>query len=201
MTDDRELSKMEKRFRELEREQVAKLRVPKFAAKILTRRIGIRQSTLTNWLTRDVFDLDADRHRPTKKETRLYSARDALLLACASYFVASGTPLRTAKAFSERIIDDVGHLFRPKASIGGAGTLLVFPRGDEWIMAFQSGAGNLAAEVLGADGKYRSENISKTRLPPAYLAFDSERFIKGVLQDLGEGLVEVRAAEPLGKSR
>jgi len=206
MTGD-ELNDLAQRFREREQQQLAALRFPKLGAKILTRRIGIPQSTLTNWLTRKVFKLDADNHRPTN-EQRLYSARDALLLACASYFVASGTPLRVAKAFSERFIENLGHIFRPKSSVSLGPTVMIFPRGNEWIMAFKSADAmpEVAVEVFGADDTFRFENLSKDRLPPAYFAFEPDRFITDVLRNLGEGFAEGTAedhrryAKEIGKS-
>jgi hypothetical protein len=140
----------------------------------------------------------------------LFSTRDALLLSCANNFVASGTPLRAAKAFSERIVkEELEDFFRLKASVFADHTVMIFPRGKEWVMAFKSFSNvpEIVVEVLGVDGTFRSENLSKEKIPPAYFAFEPERFIRDVLQSLGEGFVSgiaedhFRAADRLGKSR
>jgi hypothetical protein len=191
---DHDLKEIEQRFREHERQQIAALRRPKFTAKVLDR-VDVTESTRTNWLNRGFFDLDADRHREGN-EARLYSARDALLLSCAVHWAALGVPISAAAACGNHILDKIARLLRPRSSIGGT-TMMIFPRGDEWIIAdkpFDDRA-PLVADVIGANGKVRSERIARENAPATYLAFEPERFFADMMEKLGEPILIGTAAD------
>jgi len=124
----------------------AAMRLPLYGAKILTGRLNIPQTTLTNWPTRKVFGLDADQHR-TDNEGRPYSAHDAILLAHAARLVAFGLPISVAKPLAERLTDAVPAYFRPRASaatftgdelVFTGDELRIFPCPWDWFQVFSA---------------------------------------------------------------
>jgi hypothetical protein len=178
----------------------ALMRTPAYGAKILTGRLGIPQSMLTNWLTRKVFDLDADQHR-TAAETRLYSARDAIMLAHAARLAAFGLPMSAAKPLAERFAGAVPAYFLPRASTFAGDEMRVFPRGNEWVVARYShddskGKKTFNTETLSTGW---AEEISEDQIPRHGLIIEPLRFTIEVLAALGQSIAvgtdeDIRAA-------
>jgi hypothetical protein len=173
---------------ELEQRQAANLRVPKYASRVLTKQF-VSQHALTNWLTRKVFHLDADEHRD-HNSTRLFSCRDAVLLACAAHFVMPGLiPLSIAKPVAEHCAASVlRSLCQPKNSISTSQEVMVFPLRGRWLMAQRDGQGQIIAKDLASDDADGFE-LSAADLPAARFVFEPERLVLGILEALGEGVV------------
>src|SRR2546423_11594395 len=104
--DDLDWKELESTFRAIAERSIAFFSTPRLPPNLLTNTLRIPRTTLTNWLTKGEFDLDADRNRQGR-ETRLFSARDAVLLAAAAEFVAVGVPLGFAKDTAHRVADKV----------------------------------------------------------------------------------------------
>lgn len=187
--DPREVEEMRQRIEETERRQQAALRVPKFATRVILHNLQVPQPTLINWLGRDIFKLDADKHRASPTAPRLFSARDVLLIATANNFVILGLPISKIKFVAEYLVEGLGHLFRPKMNALLGPTLLLFVRDDEWIMATEpfDPSGSFAAKVLTADGTWRNENLTRESIPSTFVTFRPEAFFKDTLEKLGEG--------------
>jgi hypothetical protein len=189
MTDDtnddieQRFRELEQRFRELEEQRAAGLRVPKYGARILTGRLKIPQSTLTNWLTRKIFDLDADQHR-TESEARLYSTRDAILLAYAVRLTSFGMSIPAAKAIAEGLTETVvPRLFQIQNSASIDDTvMLIFSRGHEWVVALYSHEEDGKSIFSSSTG----ETIPADQIPDFHLTIEPRQFVLKVMETLGE---------------
>jgi hypothetical protein len=159
---------LEASFRGIAERSIAFFSTPRFPPKLLTSRIGIPQTTLTNWLSKGEFELDADRNR-RGRETRLFSARDAVLLAAAAEFVAVGVPLGFAKDTAHRICDQIMHWMGSPQMMAPGSELIIYRAANEWHVVPKSSAPD--------------------KLPALHLEFDIVGFAKKVLDELGVTMV------------
>jgi hypothetical protein len=94
-------------FEELKRiadRNVAIFRAPKHRPVVLIENFGIPRTTLANWLTSNEFpDLDASRGHAEGK-TRLFSARDVMLLSGVAGLTAIGVPMDLAKDIAKVVV-------------------------------------------------------------------------------------------------
>lgn len=166
--DDLDWKELESSFRAVAERSIAFFTTPRFPPKLLTNTLGIPRTTLTNWLTKGEFDLDADRNRQGR-ETRLFSARDAVLLAAAAEFVAVGVPLGFAKDTAHRVADKIAEWMRSVQMMAPGSELIIYRAANEWHVVPKSRAPD--------------------KLPALHLQFDIAAFAKKVLDELGVTMV------------
>jgi hypothetical protein len=163
--DDVDWKDLEANFRRLAERNIAFFTASRFPPKLLTNRLGIPRTTLTNWLSKGEFDLDADRNRQGR-ETRLFSARDAVLLAAAAEFVGIGVPLGFAKDTAQRVCDQIVEWMGSIQMMArGSSELVIYRAANEWHAVPKSSVPD--------------------KLPALHLEFDIAAFAKKVLDELG----------------
>jgi DNA-binding transcriptional MerR regulator len=181
---------LERRFREHQAAQNERMSVPKFTTKILTRRLNVPSTTLTNWLTRKVFDLDADRYRQPNS-SRLFSTRDVLLLAFAARLAAFGMPTEAIKRLCDWFISG-GQLSAVTVmnSTSASRSLVIFPKGDGWIAGEEFVDDEGRARFAGADLMTGgSVELVGPEIPGTRLVIIPRQVLLDVLGALGETVV------------
>jgi hypothetical protein len=167
--DDIDWKDLEANYRGLAERNIAFFTAPRFPPKLLTNRLGIPRTTLTNWLSKGEFDLDADRNRQGR-ETRLFSARDIVLLAAAAEFVGIGVPLGFAKDTAQRVCDQIAEWMGSiQMRAPGSSELVIYRAANEWHVVPKSSV--------------------PEKLPALRLEFDILAFAKKVLDELGVTVV------------
>jgi hypothetical protein len=170
------LAQIERRATQIAERSVAAFRQPRFAPKVLLEVLEIPKTTITNWLTRESFDLDANKHRKGAGH-RLYSARDAILIAATERLVAVGVEFNVAKDVAERICAQlVGTMGRPMAMANSGLHLFIFKYEGKW--------------------RVRPYRIGMTEdIPPVRVEFAVDAFIQDVTAKLGMPVIFGTAEE------
>jgi hypothetical protein len=165
MSDETNWGELEAGFKAIAESSIAYFTAPRFAPKILTGKLGVPRTTLNNWLTNKEFDLDADRHRKGR-ETRLFSARDSVLLAAAAQFGAVGVPLAVAKGIASTVCTQIVWSLSHVQMSTARSELIIFRDSDHsWHVGPKSQAPD--------------------KLPPLRMEFDTIAFAGQVLGELG----------------
>lgn len=137
---------------------------PRFPTRSIVK-LGVPRTTLTNWLTKKAFPLDADARR-LEGSSRMFSVRDGIVLAAASNLVAMGLPFSIAKEVATDIAESVALSISTINMIAGQNRLLaIFRKKDEWVVV---------PTVEGAE-----------EIPAVHVTFDVDKFTTRVMEELG----------------
>ena len=199
------------RFAGMVARSVDSFTAPRFRTRVLTTKLGIPASTLSNWLTGNVFELDGDKHREGKGVHRLFSARDVVLLSAAAQVASIGIPWTVTKAVAETIVTEI------ISSINGSlqlhvqcFELAVFRRGKDWWVVPRLGAEppegaqfrprQIAGTVF-ASGEWKqvTGESGVPDAPPVHIVFNLAGFSKQVLAELGIVVVQ-EGAKSFGRA-
>ncbi len=164
---------------------VANFSAPRVPTKVLVQTLGVPRTSLNNWMTKKVFDLDADRHRKGNEE-RLWSAADAVKLAAAAQTSAIGLPVATAKALGEHLCDFIVGRMRTIHALAGGSRVVIFrqPGSDAWEMIHHSE--RRANAFVFKDGAWKTEQLTDQleRVPPMRVEFDVTEFVANIVNAL-----------------
>jgi hypothetical protein len=196
----RRLKALKLRFGAVAARTVHSFTLPRFPPRLLINELGIARSTLANWLTGKIFELDADKDRKDKRFSRLFSARDAVLLSAAAQLTAIGAPHAVSKFVAEMIAAEI------VSSIGGPQLRIpslewvIFRRTNTWWLipriSLNAPKGTqlppieIAAKVF-ASGEWKDVAIDGDLpdAPPVHIVFDLVNFSRHVLGQLGTTII------------
>lgn len=179
-----ELKAQFEQFAEAQRRDFVRPRVP---ARILIERLNIPRSNLDNWNARDVFDLDADRHREERK-ARLYSTRDCIVLSAANQLSGLGMPLGMAKTVGIHVAD---HIMRGMATAranafrGGTSMMIFRDESGDWqLLHYTPGQDSGLHYHSGRDRWEPMAGIRQAleRPPAVRIDMDVEKFARDVVE-------------------
>jgi hypothetical protein len=154
---------------ELRRPNLSAFHEPRFNLGAITGSLGIPEAKIRNWLTRDQLPLSAkDGHQ--KGKWRLFSNRDAIVIAVAHHLSLLGVPMAPCTEVSVRVAEAAQMLFQGAMGLPKNMVLIVFNDG-EWKIAraFDS-------------GPFR---ISEMDIPPAAIVVNVHKVIMDTLRPLG----------------
>lgn len=198
MTNDAELLRLLDELDAHRRSQIAALRAPTLPTRLLVDGLGIPRTTLQNWHARHLFRLDADTSRQGDAH-RLFSARDAILLAAAAQVAAIGAPLTVTERAAHMVCDAVVSMIGRSLTPALRPQLVAFCRGGEWWLVPRalSGPPRVVQGHVYRAGDWSTEDIDDTLFvsPPLYIVFDIFRFAQDVLAKLGLTMTYGTAAE------
>ena len=178
-------------FEAVAAQSIASFSAPRIPTKVLIERLGIPRSSLTNWLTNKAFELDADKHRDGNRD-RLFSARDAVVLATAAQTSAIGLPLATAKALADHLVDHIKELMGTLHGFAMKTKVLIYrrPGEPEWqIVHYLVGASKVRTY---SKGQWKLVSIDDLgSIPPMRVEFDVTEFVSGIVNELQAGFMMV----------
>jgi hypothetical protein len=166
---------------------IASFTSPRFPTRQVIK-LGVPRSTLTNWLTKKEFDLDADKQR-AENSSRLFSPRDGVLLTCASNLVAIGVPLAIAKEVANLVARSIESSFSIRMSIV-AHRLAIFRDGESWVVASPhaappgSSSSGASCRIFSGDN-WQDVTNREGGIPPVHIEFNVDEFSNRVMDNLG----------------
>ena len=135
--------------REVERARRIQHREPRFPLGSVVTATGISETTLRNWLTRGRLKLDADAAR-SGRASRLFSQRDAVLIAVLHSLGNVGLPITEAMPIADKLMPVVDNMATRLTSAAGEPVLYMWKDQDKWRSsnAYEAKMGLLANQAI-----------------------------------------------------
>lgn len=171
---------------------------PRIPARILIEDLNIPRSNLDNWNARKVFNLDADLNREGDK-SRLYSARDSLVLKTANEVSGLGVPLAVGQTLGRLLAEYVMHgmgrvtAFASRATRGDDRTsVMLFRHDGKWQMIHYRPGNPEGPRMQFEQDQWKlvqGEYWALKNPPPVRIEIEVDDFIRDVLEATQPGAV------------